>query len=81
LYQRLIQTARFFLSIEMLITLAQKYSLPVRLGLVRRKSQAEVARNTSLTDERPTTCMQRFAELLRVQRAFPDLLALIKVIL
>jgi len=68
----------------MLITLAEKYSLPLQLDLVRLKSLAEVAKNTSLANERSTTCitcMQRFAELSKVQRAFPDMLALIKVIL
>jgi len=51
----------------MLIALVEKYSL--QLDLVRLKSQAEVAKNKSLANERPTTCMQRFAELSKVQRS------------
>jgi len=62
----------------MLITRAEKYSLPLQLHLLRLKSQAiEVAKNMSLANERPATCitcMQRFAELSNGQRAFPDLL-------
>jgi len=40
----------FFLSTEILINLAKKYSLPLQLDLVRLKFQAEVARNTSLAN-------------------------------
>lgn len=67
----------FFLSTEMLINLAEKYPLTLQLDLTRLISQAEVARNAFDGDEQPTTCMQ----LSKMQRAFPDLLALIKVIL
>jgi len=53
----------------------------ILINMMRLKSQAEVARNTFLTDDRPTTCMQLFAELSKMQRALPDLLARLKVIL
>ena len=71
--------SQFLLSTEMLTVLAEKYST-LNLDLERLQSQAEVAKNTFLTGERPTTSMQLFAELSKMQRAFPDLLALLKVI-
>jgi len=73
--------SQFLLSTEMLTVLAEKYSSTLSLDLERLQSQAEVAKNTFLTGERPTTSMQLFAELSKMQRAFPDLLALLKVIL
>ena len=72
---------QFLLSTEMLTVLAEKYSSAHNLDLERLQSQVEVAKNTFLTGERPTTSMQLFAELSKMQWAFPDLLALLKVIL
>jgi len=74
----------FFLLTKMLITLSEKYSLPLPLDMVRLKSQVEVARNTSLADERPTTSMQRVrvrVSTVKGAAGISDLLALIKVIL
>ena len=68
--------SQFLLSTEMLTVLAEKYSSTLNLDLERLQSQAEVAKNTFPTGERPTTSMQLFAELSKMQRAFPDLLEL-----
>lgn len=68
------------LSVELLTDLAAKYSTVLNLDLNELESQAKVAKNM-FSAHKPESTMQMFTELVKLQCAFPDMLALFKTVI